>query len=253
MKEFYKLDTIKAEGASFELGYGYSKFVKMKLNGKRLTPILWCWSNMGGIKNFKDRVKEKVFGKVEEQKTFLKFYGKSKNPELNNPFIVGYSSIKFGKSPWGPKTGVELGKVKNYKKIGFSTRWKFNLKKGHGNFTYDIWLTKKNKLGPEKTDLEIMIWLDYNFTPPYKEIGKTKEFTIKYNRYKGKWHRIDFYLNNKSGKIDLDILELIKFCKKKINMLDNYYIRSIELGTEFAKNSEVEAKLYELNMDFERR
>ena len=51
------------------------------------------------------------------------------------------------------------------------------------------------------------------------------------------------------NKFSFDVMDLIEICKKKINKLNRYYLRSIELGSEFSKNTEAEAKVYEINFN----
>ena len=251
--EYWGLNPLKVAGVSFELGYGYSKFVSLKINNKKFIPVLWAWPNIFSIA-LEDKTKEKVFAKVEEMADNLNFYGYARDVRiLDHHVMIGYPSIKFGKGPWAPENSSEIGKAEKYKKMNILTKWKAHFKRGFANFTYDIWMTKSNKGKPKKDDLEVMVWLDYDHTPPYERIGETKDFIIAIAPPKKfSHHRIDFYLKNKSRMAKFDLKELIKICKKSIKSLDSYYIRSIELGTEFTKNTEVETKLFKLEFDFKK-
>jgi hypothetical protein len=248
--KFFGLNPLSVSGSKFELGYGFSKFISFKLNDKSYTPIVSAIVNTWGIKNQEDKIKEKVFGKIQEGKDNLHFSVDCANVEILDNFIAGYPSIRLGESIWGPSTGFKLGQVKDYKKMNISTKWKFSVD-GFANFAYDIWLTK-NREGPiGSEDIELMIWLDYNFDLPHKKLDETKDFIVKYHEKEaGGKHWLTFLLKNKNGAARFDLTEIFKICKKKVKNIDSYYIRSIDLGTEFSKNTQADVKLQKLDFDF---
>jgi len=249
--KYIGLNPLKVEGSRFETAYGYSKFVKMKLDKKNYVPVLNSIANNWGVKKEEDRVRDKVFCSVCEKEGFLDFYSHCKDIELSGIFIAGYPSIKVGESPWGPFNGYFLGQVNNYKKMNVFAKWDFKVS-GNANFAFDIWLTKESKGRLSNEAAEVMVWIDYNFNLPDKQIGETKDFIIK---YKEKGHnganRISFIAKKKNGKTRFDLAELFTQCKNKISNIDSYFIRSIEVGVEFSKNTEANAKLFNLNFDFE--
>lgn len=248
---------IKVEGSGSERERikGNSKFVKLKMNGLPKKLFLWTVVNPWGIKNEEDKIKEKIFVKIADEKNGLGFYVKCSDVEIIGPFIAGYPSIRFGSGMFSPSSGLDLGKPKDYKKMLVSAEWDFNVT-GFANLAFDIWLTKEKKGRLDDNDLEIMVWLDYNFGLPYQKVGENENFVIKYHKKSKEEagshsHWITFLAKEKSGKNQFDLLELINLCKKKIKNIDNYYIRSIELGTEFSKKTEVKALVKKLNFDFE--
>ncbi|MDO8528550.1 MAG: hypothetical protein Q7S06_01500 [Nanoarchaeota archaeon] len=252
--QYQGLNLIKVEGSKFEVGYGYSKFVKLKVNNKSYIPILSALINTWGIKNREDRIEKNILGKIEEKKNYLDFSIKCADIEIQN-FIAGYPSIRLGESIWGPTNGFELGQVKKYTGMNISTKWEFQVK-GLANFTYDIWLTKNKKGELTKNDIEVMIWLDYNFEPPWKDIGETNDFKIKYVKKDSNWNNgghVFAFFSKKSSKKSFDLIQVINQCKKIIKNIESYYIRSIDLGIEFSKKTQVEVKLKELNFDFKTR
>jgi len=252
------INPIKVEGSSFDaVGYGYSKVVNLKIKNNRSNPILVAKINPFGVKEFKDRIKANIFGRVEEKQNLLSFYAKTSNPATDG-WLLGISTIILGEDVWGPKSGFELGQVKNYKKIKTSTKWDFKVKEGFADFVYDIWLNKNKEGGCSKEDVEIMVWLDYNFEVPWKEIGNFKDFRVKYEKKTKDKHPHDlgntfaFIPKNKNGKINFDYKEMIDFCSKYLKRdLKNNWIRSIYLGTEFSKNTEVKVDLLKANLFFE--
>ena len=255
--KFTGINPIKVEGSSYDAGFGYSKFVKLKIQNKNSNPILTAKINPFGVKEWKDKTKENVFGRVEEKQNLLSFYAKTSNPEMNG-FILGISTIILGEDIWGPQTGFELGQVKNYKRIKTSTKWDFKVKRGFADFVYDIWLNKNRKGGCSGQDIEIMVWLDYNFEVPWKDIGEFKDFKVKYMQKKKEEHPNDlghtfaFFLKGKKGQKDFDYKEIIDFCSNYLKKdLKNYWIRSIYLGTEFSKDTEVNVNLHRANFSFE--
>ena len=252
------LNPIYVRGSKFELGYGYSNFIKLKINNKIFTPIISATANTHGLKDWKDRIKNKVFVGIEEKSKYLSFFADANEFELSGPFIAGYPSIRLGESVWGPTCGFKLGKLKNYSKMGIYSDWKFVIKKGYANLAYDIWLTKGESGPVKKNDIEIMVWLDYNFEVPHEIIKETDIFKLKYIKKRGgqfdgvNW--ITFIIKKgKSNNFKFDLLDLINYCKTKIKNIEDYYIRSIDLGVELSKNTKAEAKLYELNFDFTKR
>jgi hypothetical protein len=258
--KYFGLHPIKVEGSNFETGYGYSRFIKLKINSKKYYPILSARANTFGVKQ-QDRVKEKVFCSIEEKEDHLRFFAKSGEVEAPR-WICGTPTLIIGNGIWGPKNNFELGQVESYKNLKASTIWEFNPKRGHGDFAFDIWFTKKKdqSINSEEKDLEIMVVLDNNFNFPWKQIDETEDFIIKHenkneNRLASdKGHCVAFILKKKTKKFDVNITELISSCKKYLRInFENYYIRSIDIINEFAKNSEIETKLYNLDFKFEKR
>ena len=251
--KYYGLNPIKVEGSSFEIGYGYSKFVDLKINGKKYKPIIAVQANTFGVKNWEDRKKEKIYSRVEDKKEYLEFYAKSGNVDLNGPFIAGISIAKLGQSVWGPTSGFYLGKMKDYKKMEFTTKWVSKIK-GFGNFVYDIWFSR-NKIGSldDKKDVEVEIWLSSNFNPPGEKIGETEDFVIfhKEKNHNGK-HWFNLALKEKTNKNSFDLKDILKHIQNKVNYIEDLYIRSIDFGSEYAKNSKVETKVYKINFDFKK-
>jgi hypothetical protein len=252
-KEFIGLNPLSVEGARFEMGYGFSKFVNLKLNNKEYSPVIAGWMNTWGFKHQEDRVKEKVYAIIKEQKDCLFFSIDCKDVEITGPFIAGYPSIKLGNSIWGPSTGFELGQIKDYRKMNISAKWDFKVK-GNANFAFDLWLTKDKSGTVKEKDIELMIWIDYNFDLPHEKIGATKDFIIKFKE-KGfnDAYWITFLANNKKGESNFDLIDIFNECKKKIADIEEYHIRSIELGVEFAKNTSAQVNLKKLNLDFVNR
>ncbi|HLE06070.1 MAG TPA: hypothetical protein VI790_01855, partial [Candidatus Nanoarchaeia archaeon] len=103
-------------------------------------------------------------------------------------------------------------------------------------------------------DIELMVWLDYNFDFPIKTVGEDDKFLIKYIKkkpmlYLPTYHWFTFLNKNKTGIIDFDLIELFEKCKGLINLKD-YHIRSIELGNEYSKNTKVKTKLFKVDFNF---
>jgi len=253
MKNLLGLNPIDVEGSDYSaIGVGYSKFVKM---GNKF-PLLVGKVNSFGIINHKDRIKKNIFGRIDEEKEHLSLYGKTSNIKVKG-FLAGVTTLIIGEDIWGPATGFELGQVKKYKKIKTSTNWDFKIKKGHADCIYDIWINKNRKGKCIPSDVEIMVWLDGNFEPPWKEIGEFKDFRVKMEKKIKKSHPHDpgitfaFFPKKRIGKLYFDYKELIDFCAKYLKKdLKNHWIRSIYLGTEFAKNTEVEVKINKAKIDF---
>jgi hypothetical protein len=254
-----KHNKINFKGSKFEKGYGYSKFVKLKLKDKTSTPILSGIANTFGV-NYKDRNKKNIFCEVKESNNGLDFYSKC-NLKNSNSWILAASTIRIGKSIWetDPKfTGFDLGKVKDYKKLMTDINFVAKVRKGFGDFSYDIWLTKDRSFGKAKKDtIEIMIILYKNFDNFLgKIIQETKDFEIRYELKKNKsggfdnGHTFAFVLKNKKIR-KFDILQLIDYCSKKLKKdLNNHYLRSIDVINEISYNTDMKVILKELNFDF---
>ena len=246
-------DILDIKGSKYESTIGKSKFVILKKNNQILNENISSITNLWGVKKDSDRIKSKVFAGIKENKNYLVFYGKASDIPCN--FVCGYPSIRVGKSPWDKRDFFEIGQVKNYKKIEISTNWIFKASGGPANFVYDVWITK-NKTGElTSDDVEIMIWLDKNKEFNYWEgLGNFKEFNVRFIKKSSDWNNGGFvfafvYLD-KNSIMRFNLIELISYCKKKIDKIENYYIKSIELGTEFAKNTEVEVKLKKAEINF---
>ncbi len=248
---------IKVSGSCFDVGQGYSKFVRLRNNNNKIeNPILIAKINPFGVKEHKDRIKKNIFGKIEEKKNYLYFYSKTSNPKING-FITGVSTIILGKDIWGSEKGLELGKVKKYYQLKTSTSWDFNVSKGCADFIYDLWLNKSRKGICSANDVEIMVWLDSNFEVPWNEIGNFKDFKVKYMIKTKKEHPHDlghtfaFILKSKTNNFNFDYMGLIKFCEKYLKIkIKDYWIRSLYLGTEFANNTEVKVQLKKAEFNF---
>lgn len=252
--KYIGINPIKVEGSKFEIGYGYSKFVTLNLNNKSYTPVLNATVNTWGV-DWKEKIKEKVFCRIEEKNNYLSIYSKCGNVEAKK-YIAGYPSIKLGESLWGPYNSFSLGKLKEYTSMDISASWDFKTK-GISNLAYDVWLTKNKSNNLTKDDVEVMVWLDYNFEPPWKDFGECGDFKVKYMRKNKDWdnggHVFAFFYKKKVKKSSFDLIKLVDYCKKKVKSLGSYNIRTIELGTEFTKNSEVEARIKKLNFYFKKK
>ncbi len=253
--KYSRINPINLKGFAWESVRGSSKFVRLKINNINHGPILLARINHWGLKE-EDRNKRRVVSQIKETSKGLLFYSVSKDVDLPR-HLVGYPSIIVGRNPWDKFKGFEMGQVKKYKKMDISTQWDFNCK-GYANFVYDVWLTKNREGGLTSNDLEIMVWLNYTKGVDYwEDLGSFGEFNVRYKRKEKDWnkggHVIAFvYPNNKKFR-EFDLFELIKYCKRKIKGIDDYWIRSIELGTEFGKNTEVKIKLKKMDMDFVRK
>jgi hypothetical protein len=238
-----KLDV---EGSKYETVIGKSKFIILKRNNNILDENISSITNLWGVEEDSERIKHKIFAKIMEGKNYLIFYGKSSNIPCKT--VCGYPSIRIGKNPWDNRELFEIGQVKKYNKIEIFTDWIFKANGESANFVYDIWITK-NKTGElTSDDVELMVWLDKNKDfKSWKDLGNFKDFNVRFVKKTPKWNNGGFcfafiYLN-KTNKRKFDLIELINYCKKDITNIENYYIRSIELGTEFTKNTEVQIKL----------
>ena len=58
--KFTGINPIKVEGSSYDAGFGYSKFVNLKIQNKNSNPILTAKINPFGIKEWKDKTKENI-------------------------------------------------------------------------------------------------------------------------------------------------------------------------------------------------
>ena len=246
------MDEINIEGSNFEQTIGVSKFVKLVLNNKKSNPKLGAIINVFGV-NPENRRKEKVFAKVLERTKFLEFYAKT-SKTISKEWIVGIPTIKFGNGIWKPNSGINLGKLKDYKKLNSYCKWDFSVK-GFGELIFDLWLTKGNKQ-PISNDVEIMIVLEKNFNLPWEKIGNIKNFEILHNiKKKGdNSHVFAFIKKRKSNSIKLNFLELVKFCEGFLKKnLKEYNLRSIDFGPEFSNNTEIIIKLYKLVFNFKKK
>lgn len=258
-EEFIGLSPIKISGSLFETGFGISKFVKFKLNGKLYAPV------MGGIMNTfgvdpKDRIKDKIFCSLEEKSKFLEFYSKSGDIECPR-WIAAAPTLRIGEGLWSPSSNFYLGKVKDYKKMQTTIKFKSIPTKGFFDFSYDLWFTKKEhqKNLTNNEDLEIMIVIDSNFKFPNK--GRETEYNgmrVVYhqkkqgsNRQDNKGWEVSFIVSPSHKSLSFDIMDLLKFSSKltKINFT-NHYISSLDIINEFASNSEVKIELTDLEFDF---
>ena len=251
----YKMKTeeLDIEGSRYETAIGKSKFIKLKKNNQPLNEDISSITNLWGVEEDSDRVKDKAFARIKEEENYLIFYGKASN--ISCKFVCGYPSIRVGKSPWDKRKLFEIGQVKKYNKIEIFTNWIFEANGESANFVYDIWLTKNEIGGLTSDDVELMVWLDKNKDfKSWKDLGNFNDFNVKFIKKTPDWNNGGFcfafiYLN-KNNKRKFDLVELINYCKKKIANITDYYIRSIELGTEFAKNTEIQVKLKKAEINF---
>lgn len=247
------MEKLNIEGSRYESTMGKSKFIILKRNNQILDENISSITNLWGIEKDSDRIKDKTFAKIEENKNYLTFYGKAS--DVSCKFVCGYPSIRIGKSPWDKREFFEIGKIKRYNKIEISTNWMFEAKGESANFTYDIWITKNREGLLTSDDIELMIWLDKSKEfKSWEDLGNFKEFNVRFTKKSTNWNNGGFvfafvYLD-KSNKRKFDLIKLINYCNKKITNIEDYYIRSIELGTEFAKNTEVEVKLKKAEVNF---
>lgn len=238
------INRLNVEGKN-SIGYGYSKFINLNVEGKKSTPLLVAKINPFGIKESWNVLEKQIYAKIEDKKDYLSFYAKTTNPETKG-YLCGITNIVLGESVWGPQSNFNLGKVKDYSKILVNTEWEFN-SKGPADLLYDVWLLDK-KL--DENHVEIMVLLDHNFEPPFEDFGEFKQFKVKYERKTKENHPYDsghtfaFILKEKLDQTKFDLIELINYCKKRFRNMDNFLIKSIDLGIEFSKNTEVEAKVY---------
>lgn len=240
---------IRLSGSINKNMIGYSKFVNLDLNGEKTKPLLTATINPWGI-NKKDLGKKlKFFAEIKDKTNYLDISIKCK--KVGTKGMAGYPSIIFGQSPWWPSSDIVLNKLKDYKKIKITTKWNF---KGNGftNFMYNVWLDKKEKGKLNENNVEMMIILDGAFDPPWKELESSKNFKVKYRRKGKDYHRAGhtFVFFPKTRKKSFDLIELTDYCKNKIKGVNEYYLRSIELGSEFTANTEVKVKIYNVNFDF---
>jgi hypothetical protein len=240
-------------GSKFESSIGKSNFIIFKKNGKILDENITSITNLWGVENNSDRISDKALALIKESNDSLIFYGKASNIKCRN--ICGYPSIRIGKSPWDKRDLFEIGQVKKYDKIEISTHWAFKANGEFANFVYDIWITKNKDGYLTEDDIELMVWLDKNKEfKSWEDFGNFKGFNVRFTKKTSNWNNGGFifafiYLN-KNNKRKFDLIKLIDYCKKKIANVKCYYIRSIELGTEFAKNTEVQVKLKKAEVNF---
>jgi hypothetical protein len=247
--KYLGINPLNLTGSLHERTDGVSKFVKLNIDGVSYTPIISSVVNHWGINNEESN---KTLSEIKEEKDYLLFH--SHSGEVNTPrYLVGYPSIRLGRSPWDKSGGFEFGQVKDYKKINLKTKWDFDCV-GQANFVYDIWLTKNRDGKLTSDDLEVMVWLDYTKGVDYWEnIGNFDGANVRYKRKTPEWnnggHVIAFVYPDNKKKSDLDLSKIINYCNNQIKGIDNYWIRSVELGTEFAKNTDVKIKLYKSKLN----
>ncbi len=246
-------NTLNVEGSKYESVVGKSKFIVLKRNNKILDENISSITNLWGVEKDADRTKDRAFAKIKEGKNYLTFYGKS--ADISCRSVCGYPSVRIGKSPWDKRELFEIGQVKRYNKIEIFTHWIFKAKGEFANFVYDFWITKNKDGYLIEDDIELMVWLDKNKEfRSWNDLGNFKEFNVRFTKKTLGWNNGGFvfafvYLN-KDNERKFNLIELIDYCKKEIKNIENYYIRSMELGTEFAKNTEVEVKLKKAQVNF---
>ncbi|MDP3992288.1 MAG: hypothetical protein Q8P79_02145 [Nanoarchaeota archaeon] len=248
-----KKNSLNIEGSKYESTIGKSKFIILKKNNQVLDEDISSITNLWGIEKESDRTKDKAFAKIEETKNSLIFYGKASDIQCKT--ICGYPSIRIGKSPWDKRELFEIGQVKKYKKVDIFTSWIFNVTGESANFAYDVWITKNKDGELTRDDVELMVWLDKNKDFKYwGDLGNFKDFNVRYKRKDISWnnggHVMAFIYLSKKNQRKFDLIELISHCSKKIANIGDYHIRSIELGTEFAKNTEVQIELKKAEINF---
>jgi len=247
---------INLKGSNYETARGYSKFVKLKLNGKEENPNLHMIINNFGVSR-EDRLAKKVKCGIVEKKDCLWFYTKAPEIKSTRGFICGMPTARIGKSIWGQDSGFTIGQVKDYSKMRISTDWNFNIKNGFSEFMYNVWLTEKSTGPLTMNGMEIMIVLDKNFDIPWKDLGKFQGFNVRYRKKdftRDKGHTFAFLLKDKVKSFDFELLDFISYCMKHIKKKgDDYHIRSIDWGIEFASKTEAELKLKKIKFDFVRK
>ncbi len=257
--KFFGIKPIKLEGFRFESGFGYSKHVTLKMDKKKYFPILASQVINWGVKEPWKLTPEQVKCKIIDKEKFLYFSALTRNLCCSSK-ICGFTAIKLGNPPWGPYSNFVIGQVKKWKSIKIDVEWDFKAK-GITDLVFDVWITK-NKTGvPKETDIELMVWLDYknlypfgvkkedfqDFSVLYSSVEKTEFIphqpcgTISY-----------FYTKNSAERIKFDMIKLILNSVKYfgIKNIKNYWIRTIDFGVEYAKNTKAEARIYKLNYDF---
>ncbi len=234
---------------------GSSKLINLSINGKKSHPEITAVINPWGVKKEQLGKKENFSASIKEKAKFLEFNVEIGDVETKG-YIAGYPSIIIGQSPWWPSADIKFGKISDYKKIEISTEFDF-ITKNNANFTYDVWLDKSKEKGLAKNSVEIMVWLDYKFTPPWESLGEFGGFNVLYKKkgeeFYGGSHVFAFFSKTKDKKISFDLKELADFCKKKVKDIKDYNLKSIELGTEFPKNSKIQAKLYKLDITIQEK
>lgn len=259
MMKYFGINRIKLEGYKFESGFGYSKHVNLKMDGKKFVPVLISHIVNWGVKEPWKLTQKDVNCKIIDKENFLELSAEAKGLYCPSK-ICGFTAIRFGESPWGPYSNLRLGQIKNWKSILVDVKWVFNAK-GIADLVFDLWLTKNKADLPKETDIELMVWLDYeslypfgekrgnfeNFSIHFGDVKKTREFiphqpcsTISY-----------FYTKN-TKKINFDLIKLILNSVKYfgIKNIKKYWIRNIDFGIEYTKNARVKAKIYKLNYKF---
>ena len=260
--KFFGINPIKLEGSKFGISLGYSKHVSLTLEGKNYFPILVAQIVNWNIKDLLQLEERNLSIKIMDKNNALNFsILTKKTPHLARIPVCGCGIIKLGNSPWGPYTNFEIGKVKNWRSILVDVAWDFKAS-GVADLVFDSWITK-NKTGlPKITDMELMVWLDYKNLYPFGEKKEESEkFSVHYSPLKKvkKFLPIQkcgtvsyFYTKSSLKKISFDLIKLILNSAKyfKIKNIKNYWIRTIDFGVEYARNTKVEAKIYKLKYKF---
>ena len=252
MMNYLGINRVKVEGNRYETMCGISNTLKVRMNGRSYIPLVSVSVNMWGIKNEQDR--SKVFAKIEDSKKGLCFSVRTGDVECPS-FVCGYPSLRIGKSPWDKWGGFELGQVKSYGEIKIGTEWSVKIR-GEGNLVYDAWVTKNRTGELTSDDIEIMVWLSFTKKPTYWTfIGECEGLEVYYKRKGIEWNNgghVFAFVNNKK-KLEFDLKKLILYCKEKVKGVEKYWLRTIELGTEFTKNTNVEIKVKKINIGFKKR
>jgi hypothetical protein len=257
----FGINKISVGGSNFEVGFGYSKFVRLKLNNRRIIPVFSATANVFGS-NKEDRTKDKIFCKIEEEKECLRLYAKSKGLDFPR-WIGGAPTIRIGEGIWGPQSGLKFKQVKDYKDIQTTIDFKHEIKQGFSDLSYDIWLTKE--IYPvnfsettRQEDLEIMIILDSNFKFPWKVIGETENFIIIYEDKnknplaRDRGHCVAFIPKKPTNKFN--ILSLIELCSEFLKKdFSKHFIRSFDIINEFAKDTETIVKITKLDLEIKEK
>jgi len=167
---FFGVEAIKLEGFKFESGFGYSKYVTLKLDKKKYFPVLASQVINWGVKEPWKLTPGQVKCKIIDKEQFLYFSALTKDICCPSK-ICGFTATKLGNPPWGPYSNFEIGQIKKWKSIKVDVEWDFKAK-GVADLVFDLWITK-NKTGiPKETDIELMVWLDYKNLYPFGVLGQ---------------------------------------------------------------------------------
>ncbi len=260
--EFFGIKPIKLIGHKFESGFGYSKHATLIINKRKYVPVLSSQVINWGIKEVWKLTPNKVICKIIDKEEYLYLSAFTRDVFCPSK-ICGFTTIKLGNSPWGPYSNFEIGQVKDWRSILIDTKWNFKAK-GTADLIFDLWITK-NKTGvPKETDIELMVWLDYNNLEAYgKFAGYLDKFEILFSNVEEKREflpelsscgTISYYSTEPKGRIKFDLIKLILNSKRyfRIRNIKDYWIRTIDFGIEYLRNTKVEAKIYDLRYTFVR-